>query len=229
MSLLDDFISLIYPRICMACGIGLYRNEEYICTRCRHHLPRTHFHLDNENPVMKMFWGRVQLAGASAYYYFDRGNKVQNLLHQLKYNGQKELGVCIGELYGQELKKEEKYSSIDYVIPVPLHLKKERKRGYNQSEMFALGLAKSMEKIMRKDLIFRNRETETQTKKAKFRRWENVEKIFSIAEKQELEHKHVLLVDDVVTTGATLESCAQELLSVNGTKVTVATIAFADL
>jgi ComF family protein len=225
LTVFDDFLSLFYPKVCYACGNSLYRNEEVICTFCRLNLPKTNFHQQNENPLSQVFWGRVNLENVSAFYYFSKGSKVQHLLHQLKYNGRHEIGVYLGKLYGSELKQAENYKDIEAVIPVPLHPKKLRKRGYNQSEKIAEGLAQAMGVQLENKAIIRTHASETQTRKARFSRWENVKEIFSVTEPEKIAGKHVLLVDDVITTGATIEACAMHLLEVEGTRVSVASLA----
>lgn len=226
--MLNDFISLIYPKNCASCGNSLFKHEECLCTFCRYHLPKTNFHLQNGNPVEKLFWGRADIVSAVAYYAFGKGGKVQHLIHQLKYNGKKEIGLTVGKLYGQELKQSGKYELIDTIIPVPLHEKKKKKRGYNQSEYFAEGLSKSLHVSTDTTTLIRANESETQTKKSRFSRWQNVESIFHVAEPEKLTNKHILLVDDVVTTGSTLEACALTLLKISDVKVSIATIAFAN-
>ncbi|MCK6649934.1 MAG: ComF family protein [Bacteroidia bacterium] len=226
--MLNDFISLIYPKNCASCGNSLFKHEECLCTFCRYHLPKTNFHLQTGNPVEKLFWGRADLVSAAAYYAFGKGGKVQHLIHQLKYNGKKEIGLTIGKLYGHELKQSRKYETVDTIIPVPLHDKKKKKRGYNQSEYFAEGLSKSLNISTDTTTLIRGNESETQTKKSKYSRWQNVESIFHVVEPGKLENKHILLVDDVVTTGSTLEACALTLLKIPNVKVSVATIAFAN-
>jgi len=223
----NDFISLFFPVVCLSCGKSLFRNEDNICTHCLYHLPRTGFHLNNENAVAKIFWGRVNIEAAAAFLAFSKGGKVQQLIHQLKYKGQKEVGVSLGNWYGHDLHKTHVFSTVDLIVPVPLHEKKLRKRGYNQSAYFAEGLSASMHVPTDGHCLLRSSSSETQTKKSRFLRWKNVEHVFHIKNEQLLRHKHILLVDDVVTTGATLEACAQALLKVEGVKVSIATIAFA--
>ncbi|MGB3949214.1 MAG: ComF family protein [Bacteroidia bacterium] len=225
--MLTDFIALLFPKTCAACGKSLYKNENSICTYCVYYLPKTNYHLTYDNPVAKIFWGRVTLHSAASYYSFNKGGKVQQLIHQLKYNGQKHVGVTIGKLYGDELKYSDDFNTINTVIPVPLHPKKLKKRGYNQSDFFADGIAQSMNIHVDNKSLIRVEESSSQTKKSRYSRWQNVESIFNVNNPTEIEGKHLLLVDDVITTGATLEACAQTLLKVPNVKLSIATIAYA--
>ncbi len=225
--LFSDFISLLYPRLCMACGNSLFRHEQVLCTQCLLELPKTNFHRFPDSPLDKVFWGRVPIERTAAMYYFSKGGKVQHLIHQLKYKGQREVGIYIGKLLGKDLTEEPDFLKIDAIIPVPLHLSKLRKRGYNQSEQFAHGLAESMGIAVDTTSFIRARATETQTKKSRFARYENVKEIFRIADPESITNKHILLVDDVITTGSTLESCAVMLLTVPGVRVSVAAMAYA--
>ena len=225
--MLNDFFSLFYPSLCLSCGESLLNGEDCICTYCRYHLPLTEYHHELENPLIQHFWGKVPIHSAAAYYYFHKGEKVQRLLHQLKYQGRKEIGVKIGELYGFDLMKSQLFSTVDVVIPVPLYYKKEKKRGYNQSTTFAQGLAKSMGKELDDKTLLRVKPSETQTKKNRFSRWENVNEIFVLKEADHLIKKHILLVDDVITTGATLEACALQLTRIKHITISIAAIACA--
>ncbi len=227
MILIDDFISLLFPRICAACGNSLWKQEETVCLSCEFHLPRTNFHLSLENPVSRLFWGRTNLESASAYVYFNKGNRVQRLIHQLKYKGRKDIGIYLGRQYGQYLRYSPFFHTAQLIVPVPLHTKKLMQRGYNQSEQFAIGLGESMKIPVDSDAICRRKETETQTKKSRFRRWQNVAEVFEVKDPGSLEMKHVLLVDDVITTGATIESCIRALSPIHGIRISVATIAVA--
>ncbi|MDD4602420.1 MAG: phosphoribosyltransferase family protein [Bacteroidales bacterium] len=224
---MKDFISIIFPRICAGCGNSLWKNEEVICHLCDYHLPRTNFHRDQENPVTITFRGRVHVESAAAYLYFNKGNKVQRLIHQLKYKGRKDIGVFLGNQYGRELIRSPFFKTVDQIIPVPLHKKKLMKRGYNQSEQIALGLSESMKIPVNKHQLIRIKATETQTHKSRFDRVMNVHEIFTVLDPLSLKGKHILLVDDVVTTGATLESCIQNLQNIPGIKISVACLATA--
>ena len=227
MIFLNDFISLIFPRICAGCGNSLWKNEEVLCHFCEYHLPRTNFHADHENPVTRLFWGRVPIEAAAAFLYFNKGGKVQRMIHQLKYKGNKEIGVFLGTQYGQNLKFSPCFNSADAIIPVPLHKKKYMKRGYNQSEQFAIGLAGPMNIPVNNKLLIRIKATETQTRKSRFRRFQNVNEIFLVKSPDQWSGKHVILVDDVITTGATLESCVHAMRVIPGIKVSIACIATA--
>lgn len=226
-SFFNDFISLFYPRACMACGKNLMRYENCICTFCLYHLPRTNFHGEKENPVTKLFWGKINIEAAAACFYFYKKGKVQQLMHQLKYKGHKEIGSFIGRLYGKELLQIPAFNSVNYIIPVPLHPKKEKIRGYNQSEMFALGLSESMKVPVDTHSLIKSTSTETQTKKSRFSRWENVKEVFTLQNTERFKNKHILLVDDVITTGATIESCVIKLQQSEGIKISIASMAYA--
>jgi ComF family protein len=225
--LADDLFSIFFPNLCAGCGQPLIRGEETICSLCHFHLPKTYFHNDPDNPLNKVFWGRVNLEAVASYVFFQKGNNVQRLLHQLKYKGKHEIGVRIGKWYGQELRYADVYRDVELVIPVPLHPKKLRKRGYNQSRMFAEGLVSAMPAKLEDRCLYRRIDSKTQTRKARYSRWENVENIFAVKNPEKIRGRHVLLVDDVITTGATLEACATALLEIPGVKVSVATIACA--
>lgn len=224
--MIKDFISLIYPNLCYCCNNPLAKAESGICTFCSYHLPKTNFHQEKDNPVSKLFWGRVGLEAATSYYYFTKDSGVQSLIHQLKYKGKQEIGLLTGRFFGNDLINSPYFTSIDYLIPVPLHYNRLIKRGYNQSECIAKGMADSMNKELKNDVLFRNENNATQTNKSHYARWKNVEVIFKVSNEQKLESKHFLLVDDVLTTGSTLEACAIALLTIPDAKVSIATLAY---
>jgi ComF family protein len=223
----QDIISLLFPDLCNACGLQLYVGEKEICTRCLYDLPYTDFHLHEENPVAKQFWGRLNCNAAMAMLYFKKGTKVQNLLHGLKYKSKTEVGIKLGQLLGEKLKLSTLYQDIDLIIPVPLHHKKQKFRGYNQSKFIADGLAETLGIDLNTECLLKIKSTETQTKKARYTRYENMQNIFCVYNAEQLENKHVLLVDDVVTTGSTLEACGNVLLNSGIKKLSIAAIAYA--
>jgi len=227
IQLFDYLTDLLFPRLCVVCGDRLIDQEQWICLNCLHHIPRTNFHLTVENPVARIFYGRVQIEHATSFFYFSKGSKYQTLLHSLKYKGMKELGAEIGKHFAIDLMHSPGFSSIDVVCPVPLHPNKERKRGYNQSWWIASGIAKQMGKELSADNLKRITATETQTRKSRFERWQNVEGIFELSNPEEFCGKHILLIDDVVTTGSTLEACANAIVSATNAKVSIATLATA--
>jgi len=223
----SDFFNLFYPSVCAACGERLVTQENVICTHCLVDIPRTNFYDQADNPVSQLFWGRAKIENATALFRFHKGSRFQHLLHLLKYKGRKDVGIELGRQLGFELKKSELYKSVEIVIPVPLHPKREKKRGYNQAECISIGIAESMGIEIQARNLIRNTATETQTKKSRIERWKNVDSIFSIKQPELLKNKHILVVDDVVTTGATLEACAQALLRVEGIRVSIAALAMA--
>ncbi len=222
-----DFYRLFYPKICGGCDVPLAKGEEHLCFNCRLELPFTNFEIIKENPVEKIFRGRVHLEFATSLLFFAKGEKVQNILHNIKYNEQKELAVYIGRIFGERLQNNPYLKDVTAIVPVPLHPQKQHLRGYNQSELFAEGMNEIMKAGLMTDIISRDINTETQTRKTRTERWENVEKAFVVKQPKQLAHQHILLVDDVLTTGATLEACAQTLLQSADCKVSIATVAFA--
>ncbi len=224
----EDLINLLFPELCNGCGELLYRGEKEICTKCRFDLPFTDFHLHADNLVAKQLWGRLPLNAAMAMLYFKKDSKVQNLIHSLKYKGKTDVGVLLGKLLAQKLMESEVYKDVDLIIPVPLHQKKLRLRGYNQSEYIATGLAQEMEIPFSTTNLVRKKATETQTKKARYTRFENMLQVFEIKNAEELKDKHILLIDDVITTGATLEACGSVLQNVGIKKLSIAAIAFTE-
>jgi len=227
-SYLQDFASLIYPTYCAACGCALFRNEPVLCLKCYADLPRTGFHKDPENEVSQLFWGRILLQQVSSFIYFAKGSPYQHILHELKYNGQKRIGIEMGRMFGIELKYTP-FSCADMIHPVPLHHKKQKKRGYNQSELIASGMAEILHLPVETTLISRKDDTLSQTRKSRYERWENVQHVFCCENPEAIRNKHVLLVDDVITTGATIEACASCILKFEGVSVSVASLAYAKL
>ena len=225
---LDNFTSLIFPQLCAACQSSLVANEDIICTDCLYNLPFTNFHQQPDNIVARQFWGKLKIEAAYALYYFNKGGKVQNLIHQFKYNGIQRIGNLLGDIAAKQLKQNPTFAAVDYIVPVPLHKKRLKTRGYNQSERFAEGLALQLNAMVDVDSLIRTTATKTQTHKSRFARFQNMQEVFSIVDPDKLRNKHVLLVDDIITTGSTLEACGIELLKVPGLKLSIATIAYAE-
>lgn len=226
-NLWDDFLSLLFPRLCYACGNHLLRNENLICTECYVVIPRTNFHLEDDNPVAQLFWGRCLLEKAAAFSFYNKGSRIRNLIHNLKYKGVREIGYELGRIYGISLKSSGFLSDIDLIIPVPLHPSKERIRGYNQSDLISSGISDTTGLPVDNTSLIRKTSSLTQTRRSRYERWTNVEGIFFVSDPEIVRNRHILLVDDVITTGSTIESCTNELLKVEGVKVSVVAIAFA--
>ena len=218
--------SLFFPMICPGCGNDLQSSDDQICISCFHRLPVTEFHRYNANPVEKIFWGRVPIQSACSYLYFTSQSIVQHLMHELKYNGNKEVGVFLGKQMGLSLAETDRFNTIEGIIPLPLHPKREKVRGYNQAAAIAKGISGMLGIEVMEDVIIRNIETRTQTKKNRVERWANIEGKFKVVNAHRIQDKRILLVDDVITTGATLESCAQAILSCTALSVSIATLAY---
>jgi len=222
-----DFFNLLFPDLCIVCGENLLRNEQHICLNCLHSIPKTNFHLLSDNPIEKRFWGKVPIHRGTAFFFFQKGSPFQKLLHSLKYKGNKEIGEILGKYAAADIVDSAYFETVDVIIPVPLHPKKYKKRGYNQSEWIAKGLSLILVKPYDTSSLNRVRESTTQTKKSVFERYENTDGVFGLLDKNTLSGKHVLLVDDVLTTGSTLEACIQALLKCEDVKVSIFTLAVA--
>lgn len=218
----NSVVHLFFPHVCAGCGSDLLHKENVLCMRCVEAMPETNFERQADNPVENLFWGRLPLNGATAQFYFTKESLMQHLMHQFKYKGDKEIGLQFGRMMGEQLKKAERFADADVLVPLPLFPDKEKKRGYNQSTVLCEGMAESMGIPVLDKVITRPQHTETQTKKGRIERWKNMEGKFILTNADAIRNKHVLLVDDVVTTGATLESCGNELLQVEGVKLSLA-------
>jgi len=226
--MIQNLINLVYTKTCPGCEAVLLHNEDFFCTACLYHLPRTNYTDMRHNPVARLFWGRVRLEYATSLYHYSRGSKLQNIMHKLKYRGNRQAGIELGLLLGNEL-NETCFSGVDIMVPVPLHKEKQRERGYNQSELIAEGLFRVFEKPINGISCQRLNKTGSQTHKGRYERWYNVDGVFHIQNKESFTGKHILLVDDVVTTGATLDALASEFLRIRRVKISVVTVAVADL
>ena len=224
---LHSILNLFYPRVCAACGEALLKDEETVCLKCRYLLPKTGYELNPENPLAQAFYGRVKFHAVTACFFFAKSGKVQHLIHELKYKGNKEAGIFLGQQLGESIKEAPLFQGIDYLIPVPLHPRREKQRGYNQSLLIAQGINEVTGIPIGDKYLIRAVYTTTQTKKSADERHKNVKDIFEVRFPEELEGKHVLLIDDVLTTGATLESCAHQLENIPGITISAATAACA--
>lgn len=223
----ESLLHLVFPHVCAGCGSDVLDSNQPICLRCREALPQTHFEPYSNNPVDKLFWGRLPLIAATAQYYFTRGALIQRLMHAFKYKGDKVLGFYLGQQVGNSLAQTNRFASIDALLPLPLFAGKERARGYNQAAVLCEGIADIFQKPILKNAVIRTTHTESQTRKNRIERWQNIEGRFEVANAQDLAGKHLLLVDDVVTTGATLEACGRAMLNVEGLRLSIATLCVA--
>lgn len=222
---LNHLINLFYPQVCPACGNLLTYNEETICISCRYLLPKTLYEKNPDNPLSQYFLGQVDFHAVTAEFFFSKTGKVQHLLHQLKYQGNKDAGFFLGQQIGESIKNTELFQNIDYLVPIPLHPKKEYLRGYNQSYIIAQGVEDKTKIPIIKDCLYRKVFTSTQTKKSREERRENVKDIFDIKNDNLLINKHILLIDDVLTTGATLLAAGKVLSKIPNIKISAATAA----
>ena len=226
-TVLTSLWELFFPRRCVSCGDRLHKGEHYLCLHCLLELPRTGFHLQPGNEVEKNFWGKLPIQRATSFLYYAKGGMVRSLLYELKYYGNKEIGEALGAYMATELLDSGFFNGIDCIVPVPLHPKKKRKRGYNQSEWLAKGISSVTHLPIRVDVLKRKSNTETQTRKSSYERWQNVTDMFYCEKIENLRGKHILLVDDVLTTGATLVSCGDSLCQTNSTNISILTLAVA--
>ena len=222
-----DFINLFFPDVCPVCGDGLLRGENIMCVPCLLKLPRTNFHMETDNKTCELFAGRVPFKAATSFFYYNKFSKYSHLIHEMKYNGKTEIGSYLGSLLGNELRKTGFSKGIDLIIPVPLHRKRLIMRGFNQSECIAQGISKATKIPVETKVIKRTVNTSTQTAKNKQDRTTNMENVFELISTKELENKHVLLVDDVITTGATIESLAKSIENIEGIKISIASLGIA--
>ena len=216
-----DFLSLFFPDLCAVCRERLSEGEQHICTDCLLLLPKTNFHLQPDNRLEQFFAGRIPFEHIAAFAYFVKGGSIQQIIHELKYNSNPEIGCFIGQLCGENIKDSEFISSVDLLVPIPLHPKRQKQRGYNQSLEICKGISDITKIPVDNHTLIRTINNPSQTKNSRFDRWKNVEDIFSITDETVFHNKHILLVDDVITTGSTLESCAKEILKCAGSRISI--------
>ena len=221
----QSFFHLLFPHLCAGCGSDLLNENSLLCMRCMAAMPATHFEAHPGNPVEKKFWGRLTIKGGTAQYYFTKESLIQHLMHQFKYRKNKELGQQLGKIMGIQLKQSRRFP-VDALIPLPLFPAKEKRRGYNQATILCQGISEVMKIPVLDKVITRSQFTETQTKKGRIERWKNMEGKFVLMEPNAIANKHLLLVDDVVTTGATLEACGLELLKIENVSLSIATLCY---
>ena len=224
---IENLLSLFYPDVCAACGTLLYKGEETVCLSCRVLLPKTGYEKDDHNPIARMFWGRIPFHAVSSCYFFSKQGKIQHLIHELKYKQNKEAGLFLGKELAKTLSESRFFSDIDFIVPVPLHPKKMHKRGYNQSEIIGKGMLETIPAQLSTSNLVRAVASSTQTRKTRSARWENVKDIFVLKRPDEFAGRHVLLIDDVITTGSTIEACGRVLAQAPDIKISVAAAACA--
>jgi ComF family protein len=223
--MLNHLLNLFFPKSCVGCHSFLLSDELVICTQCRHEIPLTNFHKNQENEMFQKFYGRIPLEFGAALFYFHKKGIVQEMMHQLKYKGQQEIGEIVGHWYASELKDLEPMRNIDYIVPVPLHKRRFRERGYNQVTLFGKALAQNLAIPYEETILRRNRYTKTQTKKSLLGRTDISKTIFDVSFSENHHGKHFLLIDDVITTGSTLEACSRELLKIPNAKISIVCMA----
>ena len=227
-SVIKDILGLFYPQICLTCAKVLTKYEEILCFSCRTDLPVTNFSKLNENEIEKIFYGRIPVEAATSLLHYSKKGSVQKLIHQLKYKKQQHIGILLGEMLGDEMQLYNRFNTVDCIIPVPLHPKKLKSRGYNQVTLFGQTLSQKLNVPYYSDILKGKVSQKTQTHKSRFDRLKHLEDNFELVNKELLENMHILLIDDVVTTGATLEACCIQLSQSKNIKISIATMAITD-
>jgi ComF family protein len=217
---------LFFPRHCPGCGSDLLSGNNPVCPICIQLLPITEFEKHAGNPVERIFWGRARVKAASAHYYFTKDSRLQHIIHQFKYKGRLEAGIYFGKIMGSALIESQRFNNIQAILPLPLFKNREKQRGYNQAEILCRGISEKISTPMLKGTIIRLSPTQTQTTKDRIDRWQNMKEKFQIISPLELQHKHVLLVDDIITTGATLDACANAIQEIEGITISIAVLGY---
>lgn len=221
-----SILHIFFPYSCCGCGSNLAGEENLFCIYCQAEMPLTFFEFHASNPIERIFWGRATIQAAAAHVYFTGGSSIQHGMHLLKYKGRKEIGSYFGRKMGETLKQSGRFKNCEIIVPLPLFISREKERGYNQSVLIAEGISRQLEIPVISDVVFRVRKTATQTHKSRIQRWKNMESTFELRDPQSISGKHILLVDDVVTTGASLEACARALLVASGIQISIACLAY---
>ncbi|MFP5039638.1 ComF family protein [Parasediminibacterium sp. JCM 36343] len=225
-SYLSDFTHLLYPHNCEGCGTDVLDNGNFLCAKCFYELPETGFFTVADNPVEKKFYGRLKVEQAASSYYFTKNSLLQRLVYELKYKGNMQMGLYLGKLVGYQLQDNNRFDAIEALVPMPLNAKREKKRGYNQAQLICEGIASVWQKPIISHAVSRAVATTTQTKQNISSRWENVDGAFAISNADALKGKHIALVDDVITTGASVEACGSEMVKIPGVRLSVIGVGF---
>jgi len=221
----EYLLQLFFPHYCIGCATALAETD-LLCIQCMHQLPATGFFDQDHNPTEKMFYGRLPVQSAAAAFFFTKDSLMQKLVFEIKYKNNQAAGIYLGVLTGHLLRSSPRFQPIDALIPVPLHPSKKRKRGYNQAELICRGMASVLQKPILTEAVIRTQFTGTQTRQDRIHRWQNMENVFRVLDETAIAGKHILLVDDVITTGATLEACGRAILQINNTQLSIAAVAY---
>lgn len=225
-TILSDLVNLFFPRLCVHCSKRLVNSEQHICLDCLDNLPRTGYYKEQDNKLEEFFAGRFPFERIASFGFYHKEGILQSAIHSLKYQNNPDIGVFLGSLCGQDMLHSDFLKDINYIIPIPLHPTREKKRGYNQSLKIAEGIASQTNIPVNNSALMRIVNNASQTQQSKFERWSNTKDIFFLKEPQELENKHILLLDDVITTGSTIEACAKTILnSCENVKISVYSVA----
>ncbi len=226
LSPFNELLHLFFPHVCEGCGSDIIDKDHQICLRCIANLPVSNFLSQPGNAVEKKFYGRMPVRNAGAAYYFTKDSVLEKLIYALKYRSNKDIGFYLGKLVGRYLMETQNYDSVDVLVPLPLNPRREKKRGYNQATVLCEGIASIWQKPVYDKAVIRKVHTETQTKKDRISRWQNMDGVFMVNDTAAMSNKHILLVDDIITTGATLEACGSEIVKVPGASLSIATLAY---
>jgi ComF family protein len=224
--LVTDFLHLFFPHVCSGCGSDVIDTNHQLCLRCLSQLPKTDFFAKAGNPVEEKFYGRLPIYQAGAAFFFTKNSLIENIIYELKYKGNKDIGKYLGKSVGRYLQESKRFTNVDVIIPMPLNVRRLKKRGYNQSSMLAEGISSVCNIAVDNKAVIRKINTETQTHSGRIARLENMQNVFAVADPEAIQNKHVLLVDDVITTGASLEACGAEILKIPGVTLSIATLAY---
>ena len=225
-SYFNDFLHLFFPHVCLGCGTDVLNNDEQLCIQCIMQLPETGFLSVQGNPIEKIFYGRLNIEHAGSAFYFTKDSLLQYLIVQLKYRENKNAGLCLGKMLGKFIKESNRFDDVDAIVALPLNEKRLLKRGYNQASLIVNGITEIFKKPVLENVVERTLFTETQTEKSRIERWQTMENVFSVIDETSIKNKHILLVDDIITTGATLEACGASILQTQNTKLSICTLAY---